>query len=228
MENEEINLNELLGFFIKKLWLIGIIVIAVLVVGLSYSIFIKKPLYNSDVSLILVNKKAGETASALQSDILVNQKLAATYREIVKSRLILKQVIENLDLDYSVGQLSSMITVSSIENTEMLKISVNSPNAKESQTIANETSKIFKKEIAEIYNLENVSIIDSAEIAENPFNTNITKDILIYLALGLVASCGLVFMIYYFDNTVKSVEQIENCLGIPVIGTVPMVKTKGE
>lgn len=228
MENEEINLNELLGFFIKKLWLIGIIVIAVLVVGLSYSIFIKKPLYNSDVSLILVNKKAGETASALQSDILVNQKLAATYREIVKSRLILKQVIENLDLDYSVGQLSSMITVSSIENTEMLKISVNSPNAKESQTIANETSKIFKKEIAEIYNLENVSIIDSAEIAENPFNTNITKDILIYLVLGLVASCGLVFMIYYFDNTVKSVEQIENCLGIPVIGTVPMVKTKGE
>lgn len=228
MEMEEINLSELLGFFAKKIWLIIIIATVALVVGLSYSIFIKKPLYNSNVSIILVNKDAGQTSSTLQSDITVNQKLASTYRVIVKSRRVLKQVIENLELDYSVDQLSGMITVSSVEDTEMIRISVNSTNAIEARKIADETAEIFKKEIVEIYNLKNVSIIDSAEVAKAPHNINFAKDALIYAMLGIVVSCGLIFMIYYFDNTVKSVEQIESRLGVPVIGTIPVIRKKGN
>ena len=94
--------------------------------------------------------------------------------------------------------------------------------------IANETAEIFEKEIVDIYNLENVSIIDKAELASSPYNVNLIKDSVIYFALGLVLSCGIIFVIYYFDNTIKSVEQIEKHLGIPVIGTVPTVGKKGN
>lgn len=228
MEMEEINLSELFSFFVKKIWLIIVAATIALVVGLSYSIFIKKPLYNSDVSMILVNKDAGQTAPSLQSDITTNQKLAATYREIVKSRRVLKQVIENLDLDYSVEQLSNMIAVSGVENTEIIRVNVNSTNAIEARKIADETSEIFKKEIAEIYNLKNVSIIDSAEVAKAPHNINFAKDALIYLMIGIVGSCGIIFLIYYFDNTVQSAEQIESRLRVPVIGTIPKIRKRGE
>ena len=86
----------------------------------------------------------------------------------------------------------------------------------------------YLKEIVNIYNLENVSIIDKAELANGPYNVNYVKDSIIYIALGLVLSCGVIFVIYYFDNSIKSVEQIEKHLGIPVIGTVPTVGKKGN
>lgn len=227
MEMEEINLSELFGFFIKKIWLIIVIVMVILVLGLTYSIFIRKPLYSSNVSIILVNKDSGQTAASIQSDLIVNQKLVSTYKELVTSRRVLKQVKENLDLDYSVDQLANMIVVSNVGETEMIRISVNSEKAVEAKKIADETAEIFKKEIVEIYNLQNVSIIDGAELAKAPYNVNFMKDAIIYIMVGLVLACGLVFTVYYFDNTVKSTEQIESRLGVPVIGTIPVIRKKG-
>ncbi len=227
MEMEEINLSELFGFFIKKIWVIIVIVLAILVLGLTYSIFIRKPLYSSNVSIILVSKDSGQTAASIQSDLMVNQKLVSTYKELVTSRRVLKQVKENLNLDYSIDSLQSMITVSNVGETEMIRIAVSSENAKEAKKIADETAEIFKKEIIEIYNLQNVSIIDGAELAKAPYNVNFIKDAIIYIMVGLVLACGLVFVVYYFDNTVKSAEQIENRLGVAVIGTIPVIRKKG-
>lgn len=227
MEMEELDLSELFSYFIKKIHIIFIAVIVCLIFGLGYTLFLKEPLYNSDVKVILVNKESQSTVT-LQSDITANQKLAATYRELVESRRILKQVIDNLELNYSIEQLQRMISVENVNETEIIKITVSSKDAKEAKRIANETAEIFQDEIVDIYNLENVSIIDKAELAKEPFNMNVIKDAVIYIALGLVLSCGVIFVIYYFDNSIKSVEQVEKRLGIPVIGTVPAVGKKGN
>ena len=133
-----------------------------------------------------------------------------------------------MELNYTIGQLQDMIAVENINETEIIRITVSSKDAKEAKRIANETAEIFQDEIVDIYNLENVSIIDKAELAKEPFNMNVIKDAIIYIALGLVVSCGIIFIIYYFDNTIKSVDQVEKRLGIPVIGTVPAVGKKGN
>ena len=227
MEMEEIDLGELFSYFIQRIYIIIIAVLVCLICGITYTVFLKEPLFKSDVNVIVVSKEK-ENVSALQSEITANQKLAATYRELVESRRIVKQVIKNLDLKYSVRELQDMISVENVNETEIIKITVNSKSAMEAKMIANETAEIFEKEIVNIYNLENVSIIDKAELASNPYNVNLIKDSVIYIALGLVLSCGIIFVIYYFDNTIKSVEQIEKHLGIPVIGTVPSVGKKGQ
>lgn len=227
MEMEEIDLGELFSYFVQRIYIIIIAVLVCLICGITYTVFLKEPLYKSDVNVIVVSKEK-ETASALQSEIIANQKLAATYRELVESRRILKEVIKNLELKYSVRELQEMITVENVNETEIIRITVNSKSAMEAKMIANETAEIFEKEIVDIYNLENVSIIDKAELASSPYNVNLIKDSVIYFALGLVLSCGIIFVIYYFDNTIKSVEQIEKHLGIPVIGTVPSVGKKGN
>lgn len=227
MEMEEIDLGELFSYFIQRIYIIIIAVLVCLICGITYTVFLKEPLYKSDVNVIVVSKEK-ETSSALQSEIIANQKLAATYRELVESRRILKEVIKNLELKYSVRELQEMITVENVNETEIIRITVNSKSAMEAKMIANETAEIFEKEIVDIYNLENVSIIDKAELASSPYNVNLIKDSVIYFALGLVLSCGIIFVIYYFDNTIKSVEQIEKHLGIPVIGTVPSVGKKGN
>lgn len=227
MEMEEIDLGELFSYFVQRIYIIIIAVLVCLICGITYTVFLKEPLYKSDVNVIVVSKEK-ETSSALQSEISANQKLAATYRELVESRRILKEVIKNLELKYSVRELQEMITVENVNETEIIRITVNSKSAMEAKMIANETAEIFEKEIVDIYNLENVSIIDKAELASIPYNVNLIKDSVIYFALGLVLSCGIIFVIYYFDNTIKSVEQIEKHLGIPVIGTVPSVGKKGN
>lgn len=227
MEMEEIDLGELFSYFVQRIYIIIIAVLVCLICGITYTVFLKEPLYKSDVNVIVVSKEK-ETSSALQSEIIANQKLAATYRELVESRRILKEVIKNLELKYSVRELQEMITVENVNETEIIRITVNSKSAMEAKMIANETAEIFEKEIVDIYNLENVSIIDKAELASSPYNVNLIKDSVIYFALGLVLSCGIIFVIYYFDNTIKSVEQIEKHLGIPVIGTVPSVGKKGN
>ena len=226
MEMDEIDLGALLLHFVERLYIIFIVVVICLIGGLGYTVFLKEPLYKSDVNLIIVNKD--NNATAIQSEITANQKLASTYRELIGSRRILKQVINNLELDYSYDKLNDMISVENVNGTEILKITVASRNSKEAKEIANEIALIFQEEIINIYNLENVSIIDKAEIAKEPYNINIVKDSIIYIGLGLVLSCGIIFMIYYFDNTIKSVEQVEKYLGVPVIGAIPVVGKKGN
>lgn len=226
MEMEEIDLTELFDYFLKRALYIFITIIACLVIGLTYTIFLKEPKYKSDVNVIIVNKDKQTTS--LQSDLAANQKLAATYRELVGSRRILNQVIDNLDLNYSIGQLQQMISVENVNDTEIIKITVSSSEPKEAKVIANETAKIFQDEVKDIYNLENVSIVDKAILAKEPYNINIVKESVIYIALGMVLSCGVIFVIYYFDNTIKSIDQVEKRLGVPVIGTVPSVRKKGN
>ena len=220
---EEINLMELLSYFLEKSKIIIITVLVCLLCGLVYTGFIKDAMYKSDVSVVLVSKNS----SMSQNDIMVNQKLASTYRELVESRSVLLEVIDNLNLDYNLKELQNMITVENVSDTEILKIVVSSKNPKEAVKIANETASAFEKEIIKIYNLENVSIVDKAMLAKEPYNVNIIKDIIIYIGVGLVLSVGVLFVIYYFDNSVKSVEQIERQLGVAVIGTVPTVGKKG-
>ena len=226
MEMEEIDLTELFDYFLKRALYIFITVIACLVIGLTYTIFLKEPKYKSDVNVIIVNKDKQTTS--LQSDLAANQKLAATYRELVTSRSVLNEVIEDLDLTYTVSQLQKMISVQNVNETEIIKITVSSSKPKEAKEIANIIAVKFQDEVKDIYNLENVSIIDKAVLAKEPYNINVVKESIIYIALGVVLSCGVIFVIYYFDNTIKSIDQVEKRLGIPVIGTVPMVGKKDK
>ena len=221
---EEINLKDLFSFFVKKIPIILFITSIIFALGMSYSVFLKPPLYKGNTTLILVKKKTGYeegTAAPTQNDIILNQKLVTTYSEIIKSRRVLNQVVNKLNLGYSSGELSKNITVSSVSDTEIIKISVSDENNNKASQIANTIADVFKEEVMEIYSLENVSIIDKAEVQDNPYNVQILKDVAIFLMVGLVVSVGIMFVVYYFDTSVKSTEEIESKLGIPVIGNVP-------
>lgn len=221
---EEINLKDLFSFFVKKIPIILFITSIIFALGMSYSVFLKTPLYKGNTTLILVKKQTGYeqgTAAQTQNDIILNQKLVTTYSEIIKSRRVLNQVVNKLNLGYSSGELSKNITVSSVSDTEIIKISVSDENNKKASQIANMIADVFKEEVMEIYSLENVSIIDKAEVQDNPYNVQILKDVAIFLMVGLVVSVGIMFVVYYFDTSIKSSEEIESKLGIPVIGNIP-------
>ena len=220
---EEINLKEVYTYFKFRILWILIAIVAIVVIGNIYTIITRVPMYQSNTTLVLVGEsKKGYS----QSDSVLNQNLIGTYSQIITSRTVLSQVIDNLKLKTTTENLSKNISTSSVEDTEIIKITVNSPKRKEAAKIADEVATVFSKEVQDIYNLENVTIIDKAEVATSPYNINYVKDNIIYLMIGIVLSFGVVFVMYYFDTTIKSSEVVEEKLGLPVIGIVPKVEDK--
>lgn len=223
---EEINLKELFDYIKERILIVAIILLAVLVVGCIYSIFLKTPMYRSNTTIVLVNDdgSAGGNTVLTQTELNVNRSLVSTYSEIIKSRLVLESVIKNLSLDYTYNQLYNNVAVSSQKDTEIIKVSVDDPDKALAADVANEIVKVFGEEIKGIYRLSNVSIVDKAVEANGAYNINIIKDLIIYILVGIVLGLGTIFVVYYFDTTIKSAEMIENKLGLPVYGVVPRAK----
>ena len=215
---EEINLSEVYSYFKSRLLWMILAIVVIVIIGNVYTILTRVPMYQSNTTIVLVGESKKEYS---QTDSQLNQNLIGTYSEIITSRKVLQQVIDNLKLKMTVDELSKNITTSSVEDTEIIRITVNNEKKKMAAEIANEVADVFSDEIQDIYNLENVAIIDKAEEADAPYNINYVKDNVIYLMIGVVLSFGVVFVMYYFDTTIKSSETVEEKLGLTVIGIVP-------
>ena len=233
---EEINIKDLFDFAISKLRIIILIILVVVLLGAAYSLFISKPVYEAKTTLVLTgtaeannvqNKNVENGITITQNDINLNSKLVATYREVIKSITVLKDVINTLNLDCTVSELQDMISVSTVQDTEMISITVSNKDAVKSAKIANELAVKFSNQIKEIYNIENISIIDKAEVPTVPSNVNIVKQIIIYTLIGIVIALAVIFAMYYFDTTVKDAAQIEK-IGFTVLTSIPEKQEGGR
>ena len=226
---EELDLVDLFKYFMKNLKIIVIITALTVLLGTCYILFFQTPLYKSSTTLILVQSdNESNDLSLTQTEISINQKLVSTYSEIIKSRRVMKQVIKNLKLDMSILELSEKITVSSVENTEIIKISVIDESNKTSTKIANEIAEVFSEEVSKIYKMENISVVDEAEIESTPYNIKIVRQEIIYFMAGFLLSCMILFIAFYFDTKIKTPEQIEEKLGLTVLGNIPKINVKKE
>ena len=219
---EEINLIEVFEYYKNKLiWILASILVVILL-GNIFTIATRVPMYKSNTTILLV----GSNEKVNQNDVSLNNNLVPTYSEIIKSRNVLNQVIKNLSLDYSVEELSDSITVGTKTGTQIITVSVSNKDSKRAKDIANEVSIVFAKEIKDLYKLDNVAIIDNAVEANKPYNLTYLKDNVIYFGIGLVLSCGIIFIMFYFDTTIKSAESVEEKLGLTVLGVVPEERRK--
>ena len=112
-------------------------------------------------------------------------------------------------MDISWESLKNNVKVSAVEDTEVIEISVTTENAADSAKIANETANVFTKKVAEIYNINNVHVVDEAEVENAPSNINHEKDVIIFAFIGLVISVIYVLIANMLDTTVKTAEDIE-------------------
>ena len=223
---EEINLKELFMYFKKYLYVIIVSTVLFLSISIFYDLVVKKPLYSTYTTIVLVKDENSRSVIGSkndtidQNDITLNQKLVSTYRQIIKSKLVLKQVINNLNLKYTMTEMYSKVTVDALEDTEILKVSVVDKNPEMSSIIANEIAKVFEVEVTKIYKLSNVSVIDKAETPNSRSNDTLIRDIVLAIMLGLVCGGGIIFILFYFDDTVRSVDNIDNEFGLPLIAKI--------
>ena len=218
---EEINIRDFLNY-LKKYVLVIAAVALVLIIGVFiYDKSIKKPLYTTYTTIILTKSNETQTGTTItQNDILLNQKLVETYSKIIKSKLVLEQVISETGVTYTAEELSENVSVEAYENTEMLKISVTDQDPELAASIANSIAQVFSGEIAKIYQINNISVVDVAVTPEEVSNNTLKRDLLIALFISIFGTIGVVFVVYYFDDTVKLTDNLEEEIGMPVVAKV--------
>lgn len=221
---EEIDLKELCEFIKNKLGLLIIITVGICLLGCIYGLFLQKPMYKSYTTIIL----SGSDSQITQSELSLSKSLVDTYAEIVKSRRVLEQVIEELNLDTTYEKLSNKISVTSVNNTEIIKIIVTDTDPTEAKNIANVTANYFTKEVVDLYKVNNVNVLDEANTTSIPYNINVAKQIIIYLFIGFIIGAGVLFIIFYFDRTIKSAEQVEQKIKLPILGSVEEFSKGGK
>ena len=218
---EEINIKDFFNYLKKYIFIIcGVVVIFVIGVFI-YDKSIKKPLYTTYTTIILTKSNETQTSTTItQNDILLNQKLVETYTRIIKSKLVLDQVISETGITYTAEELGQNVAVEAYENTEMLKISVTDSDPELAASIANSIAQVFSGEVAKIYQMNNISVIDIAQVPEEVSNNTLTRDIFIALFISIFGSIGVIFIIYYFDDSIKLTDDLEEEIGMPVIAKV--------
>ena len=215
---EELDLKELFGIFWKrKLQIIFI------VLGVIYTVAFTTPMYSSSTSLVLASSNSNQKTNTITAtDITVNSKLVSTYSELVKSKNVLSQVKENLNIDVNEDSLRNNVTVSSVKDTELIKITVTTKEPNYSAKIANEIAKVFTEKVKEFYNIDNVQVVDQAEVSNVPSNINHKKDVIIFAFIGVAVAVVYVLIANMLDTTIKTAEDIEKEFKLPVVASIPI------
>jgi capsular polysaccharide biosynthesis protein len=224
----EIELKEYLNIIRKRIWLILILVIVACVTTAAVSFYWIKPVYSASTKLI-VNKSAdfqGLDKIDLNS-VNANIRLINTYKEIIKTPAILDKVTAKYpDLNLTTEQLNTKIKVQASTDSQIMTISAEDYTYNQAFQIVNAVALVFKEEIPSIMKVDNVAILNEAKPVEHPVPIKPIKslNIIIAFVVSLMVSVGIIFLLEYLDDTIKTEKDIEQYLGVPTLVTIMKVK----
>ena len=215
-------LREYIQIILKRLWIIVAITLTAVLISGIISFFILPDVYATSTTLIVSKQKEGGGVNETQMiDITLNRTLVNTYSIIAKSDRVLERVLGELNLDMSVESLRYSLAVNSESNTEIIRITIEDEDPMQAQNIANSLAAVFQQEVRDILFMDNVQIIDVAKVPQSPIRPRPMLNVLIAAFLGLMAGLGLVFLIEYMDNTIKTPEDVQRYLDLPILGAIP-------
>lgn len=222
---EDISILQLLGILYRRLPLIITGMLLAGILGGVFSYYAMDNVFQATSTIIVSNQAAGSTQDPLTyNDYSLNVRLVDSYSVLSKTNRVLDQVIDELALTMSTKSLASKISISAAKNTEIINISVTDTSPYMAQNIANSVTRIFQQEVTEIMKMDNVQIIDEAPLPTVPISPNRPMNIAISCLVGLIFGVLLAFLIEFLDRTVKTTEQAEAILEVPVLASIPRIQ----
>jgi len=226
---EEINvsLEDYFAIVKKKLWLIILITVSAVGIAALISFLVIKPTYQASTTIIVGKPELSGGGSSQFTDVMMYQNLGKTYSEIAQSTLVAKGAYDRLSTKVPVAQIKNAITVTQESGTQILLISVKGKSPEEAYNITNAVSDAFKDSAKQVFPTGgDIVSMDGAAKTETPIGPNKTLNMAIAFFIGLMVSVGIVFLLEYLDNTIKTEYDIEKYVQLPILGILPKVDMK--
>lgn len=224
---DEIDIGELLAY-LKTKWiaLVAALLIGCIIAGAATKLLIT-PKYTA-VSKVYIVSASGKNIINLE-DLQLGSNLSSDYTELLKTRPICEEVIDDLGLDCTVSGLRGMITIDSINDTRVLRISVVSPDPEEAKEIANSFADKAVTYLPKLMEISPPNIAEKAITPINPTSPNTKKNTAVGGLLALVLVTGIYVVQFLMDDTVKSAEDVEKLIGVmPLTVILENEETAGE
>lgn len=226
---ETLSLKEIIKIIRKRLLLIIILTAISIGISVGISFYVLTPIYEAQTQ-ILVNQKSNPEEAYSWNSTEIDLRLINTYNVIITSPVILTPVIEKLDLDVTPEQLTNQISISNESNSKVVNISVLDANPSKAVEISNTVAEVFKDQIPKLMSVDNISILSAAKLRDNPSPVKPNKMLNIAIAgvIGLMVGIGLAFLLELLDTKVNDEQDVEDILGLPVIGVVGLITEEKE
>ncbi|MCM1087050.1 MAG: Wzz/FepE/Etk N-terminal domain-containing protein [Muribaculaceae bacterium] len=220
-ETVEIDLLEILYLLVHRIWSIlaaGMIVGALTGVFTHYCI---EEVYSSTSKLYILSTSTSITSLA---DIQIGTSLTKDYIELVQSRPVVEEVIENLGLDKTYEEVLEQMTFSNPADTRILVMTAKDPDPVLAKDIVDEFAIVARTNISTIMKTEEPSVVELGYIEEDPVSPNLLKNVLIGTLIGIFAMAAIFIATYMIDDTVKSSDDIEKYLGLNTLTSIPLLE----
>ncbi|MFS9137860.1 Wzz/FepE/Etk N-terminal domain-containing protein [Streptococcus parasanguinis] len=220
----EIDVFAMLKTLWKRKFSIVLVALVFAIAAFGYSAFLAKKEYQSTSRIYVVSRQNQDNNALTNSDLQAGSYLVKDYREIILSQNVLSQAIEELKLDLTPAELSKKISVSVPTDTRILSITAKDGDPKEAARIANGLRNVAAEKIIAVTKVSDVTTLDEAEVPQSPSSPNIRRNVL----LGFIAGAGLMVVLMVvvevLDDRVKRPEDIEELMGLTLLGIVPDIK----
>lgn len=221
----EIDLVELFGVLISKIWFIILSAIIVALATFGVTSYLITPKYESTTKIYVINRQSNDTLT--YSDLQSGAQLTKDYQELIKARPVLEEVNAELGLTYTNKEYDKMITVSVPTDTRIVSMTVKNEDPYLARAIADSLRISASKHIANVMNTEAVNIVEEANLPTEISNPKILMDTVIGGVLGAFIAIFITLVIYIMDDTIKNPDDVEKYLHINVLGSIPYAYATG-
>ncbi len=214
-------LKEYIQIIIRRIWIPIALTLVFTITSAFVSYYVLEEVYQASTTLYIVNK--AEKNVLTYYSFQVSNELVNDYRELIKSRRITSLVIDKMGLTgVSPSAVATKINVNFKAETRVIVVTVEDKSPKFAMDIANTVAEVFMEEVVELLNVENVQVIDKAILPGAPAKPNKQMNIAIAGFLGIMMGLGIIFLLEYFNNTIKTPEDVQKHLNLPLIGVIPL------
>ena len=220
----EIDVFAMLKTLWKRKFSIVLVALVFAIAAFGYSAFLAKKEYQSTSRIYVVSRQNQDNNALTNSDLQAGSYLVKDYREIILSQNVLTQAIEELKLDLTPAELSKKISVSVPTDTRILSITAKDGDPKEAARIANGLRNVAAEKIISVTKVSDVTTLDEAEVPQSPSSPNIRRNVLLGFIVGAGLMVVLLVVVEVLDDRVKRPEDIEELMGLTLLGIVPDIK----
>ena len=223
---KQIDIGELLIYLLNRIWIVVLVTALCGVGAYFYAKMTTVPLYRSTAKLFIISKGSSDSLST--SAVSIASKTVGDCMRLVADDTIVDKTIENLGLSISTEELKAKIRTSTpdADMSLIIEVSVSDEDPQLACDIANELCRVSTTEVRDIMGLDQVNIASAAKPSSKPYNLTFMSTAAKFGAVGFVFTCLVLFVIFYFDDKIKTADDVEKYLGLTVLGVIPNTSDK--